>query len=380
MDMIDPKDFVAYLSAHGLDLWTGVPDSLLKDLCACASDALGERFVIAANEGAAVGAACGWYLATGREAVVYMQNSGEGNTINPLLSLADPDVYGIPMLLVIGWRGEPGVPDEPQHVKQGKVTLALLDAMGVPFEVLDPSLWETQVDSLLATMRSGSRPVALVVRKGVFSSHPFVPDATDDPLTREEALGILLDFIDPSNIVVSTTGKESRELFELREARGEEHGLDFLTVGGMGHTLSVAWGMALGQPERTVWCLDGDGSMVMHMGSLAAFGQTWPENLRYIVNVNGAHESVGGQPNAAGEIDVPGVLRACGLGSATVARTADEVSSGMRALISGAARAMVLHTQQGSRADLGRPTVTPQGNKRAMMSLLGSADASKEVL
>ena len=370
---IDPNGFVEHLRGRGLDLWAGVPDSLLKDLCAAASDVLGDRFVICANEGNAVGAACGWHVATGRAAVVYMQNSGEGNAVNPLLSLADPDVYGIPMLLVIGWRGEPGSPDEPQHAKQGKATLVLLEAMGVPFEVLDPERWEPQVGKLLATMRDGSRPVALVVRRETFAAHPFEAAATDDPLTREEALSVVLDCLGAEDLVVSTTGKESREVFELREARGEGHDADFLVVGGMGHTLSIAWGMALGRPDRTVWCLDGDGSMLMHMGSLAVFGRAWPANLRYVVNVNGAHESVGGQPNAAGAIDVPGVLRACGVSGVVEARTEDEVADGVRELAPGAATAMVLHTRQGSRGDLGRPTVSPSENMQAIMARIGSS-------
>ena len=370
---IDPTQFVGHLHTSGLDLWAGVPDSLLKDLCAAASETLGDRFVISANEGNAVGAACGWYVGTGRPAVVYMQNSGEGNAVNPLLSLADPDVYGIPMLLIVGWRGEPGVPDEPQHRKQGKVTTSLLDAMGIPFEVLDPEHWESQVEGLLQRMRKESRPVALVVRKATFASHAFKPEATNDPLTREEALSAILEVVGPDDIVVVTTGKCGREVFELREARGEGHERDLLCVGGMGHTLSVAWGMALGQPERAVWCLDGDGSMIMHMGSLAVCAQSWPRNLHYVVNVNGAHESVGGQPNVASSIDVPGIIRACGLGEALVARTTDEVTAATAALARNDARALVLHTRQGSRDDLGRPTVTPSGNMGAMMALMDSA-------
>lgn len=374
MTSIDTAAFVNALTQRGLDLWAGVPDSLLKELCSCASDLLGERFVITANEGNAVGLACGWHVATGRAGVVYMQNSGEGNAVNPLLSIADPDVYGIPMLLVIGWRGEPGVPDEPQHAKQGKVTCSILEAMGVPYEVLDPMCWEGQVDALVGTMRSESRPVALVVRKGTFSPYAFNPELSSDPLSREEALELVLEAVGPDDLVVSTTGKESREVFEIRERRTQPHDTDFLTVGGMGHTLSIACGMAMGQPERTVWCLDGDGSMLMHMGSLAVTAQHWPQNLRYVVNVNGAHESVGGQPNVAGHIDVAGVLRACGFDEAVEARTSAEVVSGMAALKASPRTALVLRTHQGSRDDLGRPTVSPADNKRAMMRRIVSAE------
>lgn len=375
MANIDTQAFYDELVARELDFFCGVPDSLLANLCSCVFDnAPHERNVICANEGNAVGMACGYHIATGRVGVVYMQNSGEGNAVNPLLSIADPDVYGIPMLLVVGWRGEPGVHDEPQHVKQGKVTCELLEAMGVPHQVLDPDRWREQLSWACATMEEDPRPVALVVRKGAFSPYSFDVAESDEPLSREEALEVILDHVGVGDLVVSTTGKESREVFEIRERRGQAHDLDFLTVGGMGHTLSIAAGMAVGCPSRTVWCLDGDGSMLMHLGSLPVMAQRWPSNLRYVVNVNGAHESVGGQPNVAGDIDVPGLLGACGMGESLIAHTVEEVASGMRSLASGDFRAMVLHTHQGSRPDLGRPTVSPLDNKRAMMRAIDSAE------
>ena len=374
--MIDTSDFYDALVAHDLDFFAGVPDSLLADLCSCVFQRCPrERNVICANEGNAVGMACGYHVATGRCGVVYLQNSGEGNTVNPLLSIADPDVYGIPMLLVIGWRGEPGVADEPQHAKQGKVTCALLDAMGIPWQVLDDD-WRDQLAWAADTMRETSAPVALVVRKGTFSPYPLAREATDDPLTREEALELVLAQVGADDFVVSTTGKESREVFEIRERRGQGHDHDFLTVGGMGHTLSIAAGMAVGT-DATVWCLDGDGSMLMHLGSLPVLAQRWPANLRYVVNVNGAHESVGGQPNVASDIDVGGLMAACGLGLPLEARTSDEVATGMRALASGAATALVLHTRQGSRADLGRPTVAPADNKAAMMAAFAARGGAR---
>ena len=352
---IDPTQFVGHLHASGLDVWAGVPDSLLKDLCAAASEKLGDRFVISANEGNAVGAACGWYVGTGRPAVVYMQNSGEGNAVNPLLSIADPDVYSIPMLLVIGWRGEPGVHDEPQHVKQGKATCALLEAMGVPYEVLDPDGWRGQLEGLLGAMRSQSRPMALVVRKGSFGAYPFSPADDGAPMTREGALEALLGCLGEDDLVVSTTGKTSREVFEIRERRGQGH----------------AYGMALGT-DADVWCVDGDGSLLMHMGAFPVMAQKWPENLKYLVNVNGAHESVGGQPTVGLEMDVPGMLRACGIAPVAQASTPGEIEAGVSALRDGSARALVLTTRQGSRADLGRPTTTPKENKEAMMAKIAS--------
>lgn len=371
---IDPKAFYDALISEGLDLFAGVPDSLLKDLCACIfQNTPPERNIITANEGNAVGIACGYHVATGRSAVVYMQNSGEGNAVNPLMSIADPDVYSIPMLLIIGWRGEPGVYDEPQHVKQGKVTCGLLEAMDVLYAVVDDG-WREQLAGLLSVMRAGSRPVALVIRKGTFSRWPFDAEENGAPLSREEALEAVLGCLGENDLVVSTTGKTSREVFEIRERRGQGHANDFLTVGGMGHTSSIAFGMALGT-EANVWCIDGDGSFIMHMGAFPVMAQKLPTNFKYILNNNGAHESVGGQPTVGGKIDIPGILRASGFEKVYEAFTAKEIEAGMAALRAGGRRALVLTTHQGSRADLGRPTTTPQENKRAMMEKIAALRA-----
>lgn len=369
MERINVEEFVDYLRFRGLNLWAGVPDSLLKDLCACASNSLEEKFVITANEGNAVGVACGWHVATGEPAVVYMQNSGEGNAINPLVSLADRNVYSIPMLLVIGWRGEPGVQDEPQHVKQGQVTLSLLESLGIHYEVLEETLWRHQLNGLLSMMIESSSPVALVIRKNTFTPYSFEAKSIDAFFTREEALRAILRKTRSDEFTVSTTGKESRELYSVREERIENHDKDFLCIGGMGHTLSVAWGLARGHPNSLVWCLDGDGSMIMHMGSLAVFAQAWPKNLRYIVNINGVHESVGGQPNVANHIDVAGILRSCGFENVVEAQLLVEVERGMDACRYNDVYAMVIYTQLGSRSDLGRPNIPPCRLKESMMAL-----------
>lgn len=366
--MIDPKRFLDGLTARGFDYFAGVPDSLLKELCACLTQNA-PHHVLTANEGNAVAAAAGYYMATGRCGVVYMQNSGIGNAVNPLLSLADEQVYAIPMLLLIGWRGEPGVHDEPQHVTQGRLTLPLLETMGIAYEVLNED-WEAALSRLIDRMRRESKPVALVVRKGTFSPFALSKPAPAFPLTREEALAAVLDALPPRAVVVSTTGKTSRELFELRERRGEGHGRDFLTVGSMGHTLSIACGLAAGT-DRPVYCIDGDGSFLMHMGSAAIFGQHAPDNLRYLLINNGAHESVGGQPTDALAVDVPAILSACGFGVVAPARTAQEIADGLAAIADMPRGALMLLTRVGSRDDLGRPTTTPAENKRALMTTLG---------
>lgn len=368
---IDTKEFYDGLVDAGLDFFAGVPDSLLKDLCACIfENAPAERNIIAANEGNAVGMACGYHVATGRYGVVYMQNSGEGNIVNPLLSIADPEVYSIPMLLLIGWRGEPGKHDEPQHVKQGKVTCGLLDAMGVPYEVLGED-WKPQLERSLRIMQKESRPVALVIQKGIFGTYGFVAEDNGAPMSREEALEVVLDNLGNDDFVVSTTGKTSREIFEIREARGQGHANDFLTVGGMGHTSSIAFGMAVGT-DANVWCIDGDGSFLMHMGAFPVIAQNAPDNFRYILNNNGAHESVGGQPTVGQKIDIPAILKASGFETVVEASSPEDICSGMAMLRRSSKAAMVLTTHQGSRKDLGRPTRTPQENKSAMMEKMAS--------
>lgn len=363
---VDVKQFYSQLVDNGLDFFCGVPDSLLKSFCSYVSENACEgRNIIAANEGNAIGIACGYHVATGKCGVVYMQNSGEGNAVNPLLSIADPAVYSIPMLLIIGWRGEPGVHDEPQHAKQGAVTLSLLEAMNIPYEVLDDN-WEKQLRDVIRVMNEESRPAALVIRKGLLSEHPYCPDENGAPLCREEALRLILSKIDDNDFVVSTTGKTSREIFEIRESRGQVHSQDFLTVGGMGHTSSIAFGMAIGS-DKNIYCIDGDGSFLMHMGALAIIAQNAPDNFKYILNNNEAHESVGGQSTVAGRIDIPAVLRACGFENVIEARSRDEIMQGMDELARSRKVALVITTHQGSRPDLGRPTITPMENKQAMM-------------
>ena len=365
--MVDTVSFYNYLVNNKLDFFTGVPDSLLKELCACIKDNSDAKHnIIAANEGNAVGLASGYYLSTGKLGVVYMQNSGEGNAVNPLLSLADPKVYSIPMLLIIGWRGEPGVHDEPQHVKQGEVTLKLLEAMDISYRILSDN-YEDDLSSLIALAKKESKPVALVIRKGTFSKYSPVnkEKAVMGELLREEALEVILSNIG-DDYVVSTTGKESREIFEIRERNNEGHAHDFLTVGSMGHTSSIALGVSIGT-NKNVWCLDGDGSFIMHMGGLAIAGVNAGSNFKYIINNNAAHESVGGQPTVSDQIDIKAILKACGFINTYEAKTKEEIAKYIEIMKKDGKSALILYTKQGSRDDLGRPTTTPIENKNAFM-------------
>jgi len=375
--MVSPELFIKALADNGVTFFAGVPDSLLKNVCAYITDHCSKRDnLITANEGAAVGVAAGYYLATGRVPMVYMQNSGIGNAVNPLLSLADEKVYSIPMLLLIGWRGEPGVHDEPQHIKQGAVTLPLLEAMGIPYVILPDkdAAVAAAVKAAADDCRKTCRPHAIIVRKGTFGSYSLRNHmANNNPVSREEALKAVVDSLPSDGIVVSTTGKLSRELYEYRDASGEHHEKDFLTVGSMGHSSSIALGIAMSRPERKVFCLDGDGAFIMHMGALTNIGDIAPANFIHILFNNGAHESVGGQPTLGFGIDVEAIAEACGYRHTYVATTREEIAECMDFALSGDGPSLVeIRVGINSRADLGRPRTTPVENKKAFMRFISS--------
>jgi phosphonopyruvate decarboxylase len=381
--VIDPARFVAHLAELGVTMYTGVPDSLLKSFGRHVQDALPrQQHVIAANEGAAVGLALGHHLRTGEVAAVYLQNSGFGNTINPLLSLADPDVYGVPMLVIVGWRGQPGVKDEPQHVKQGRVMTALLDALELPWTTLpsDPADAEQAVERAVRAAVEGSTPSFLLVAKGTFAEATASPAGREgeggvpDLPSREDALTALVAAIGDGQILVSTTGMLSRELFELRDHDGTDGSRDFLTVGGMGHASAIALGVALREPEREVWCLDGDGALLMHAGSLAVNADHAPANYLHVVFNNGVHDSVGGQPTSIERVDIPAAARAMGYRHAAATSDLSTLPDQVAALREhGGPSLLELRVRPGNRADIGRPTRTPAESKRAFMTAVASA-------
>lgn len=367
--MIDTKKFYACLLRHKVDFFCGVPDSLLKEFCSCVLEQAGpEKNIICANEGNAVALAAGHYLSTGNPGCVYMQNSGLGNGVNPLVSLTDEAVYRIPALLLIGWRGEPDVPDEPQHKKQGKITLPLLETLGVWYKILDDT-YETQIRECMEYMQDTGRAAALVVKKNTFA--PFT-DATetavsdmDLTLTREEALEEIVRLLTPEDLIVSTTGKTSRELYEIRERNGQSHDRDFLTVGAMGHTASLALGISMGT-QKDVYCIDGDGSFLMHMGGLSVAADVCRRNFKYILINNGCHDSVGGQPTVGFHIGIPEILRGMKFREVVQVRDAETLRSEFYRLKE-ERTAMVIYCRKGSRKDLGRPARSPQQNKADFM-------------
>lgn len=375
--MVRPAFFYDILKQNDIDFYAGVPDSLLKNLCAYITDHAEEKNnIIAANEGGAMGIAAGYHLATGRIPVVYMQNSGEGNTINPLASLTDKEVYNIPVLLIIGWRGMPGVHDEPQHVKQGKVTLSLLDTMGIKYEVLskEEEVATGQVRDAVDYIRETNEVYALVIEKETFEKYQLTDnDAhTEFTLSREEAIQTVAAAIGEKDIIVSTTGMISRELFEYRTQMNQGHERDFLTVGSMGHASQIALGIALEKTDRRVWCFDGDGACIMHMGGMAIVASKNPGNYVHVVFNNGAHDSVGGQPTVGLSICLPDVARAVGYKKAYSVSSMESLQEILQQIQDEEGPLFLqICVKKGNRKDLGRPTTTPVENKKALMEFLG---------
>ena len=365
-----------FLNLMDCDFFSGVPDSLLSPLCNCLMNKYGvdgKHHVIAANEGNCAALAAGYHLATGKVPVVYMQNSGEGNIINPVASLLSEKVYAIPMIFVIGWRGEPGVHDEPQHVCQGQVTVKLLEDMDIASFVIGKATTVEELRKAMADFRAllgKGKQVAFVVRKGALFYDGKVSYQNENKMLREEIIRHIAA-VSGEDPIVSTTGKASRELFEIREANQESHKYDFLTVGSMGHSSSIALGIAISKPEQKIWCIDGDGALLMHMGAMAVLGSVGPKNLVHILINNGAHETVGGMPTVAGQVDFPSIARACGYGSAEKVSDFAALDKALRK----AKEEEGLHFIEsacaiGAREDLGRPTTTAQENKKNFMAYL----------
>lgn len=369
-------DLHSTLRAAGITFFTGVPDSVLRAFCnqlekTCSHS----EHIIAANEGGALALALGHYLASDQLALVYLQNSGLGNIINPLLSLADDQVYAVPMLLLIGWRGEPGQADEPQHIKQGRVTLPMLQAMEIPVRILEGSIdaMTRQVHDSVDEAITRCGPVALLVQRGTIDDQSPevekpVPRYT---LSRESAIDQLLNIAGDNACVVGSTGMIGREVFALREARGETHERDFLCVGGMGHASQIALAIAMRRPELPVWCLDGDGAALMHLGALAIIAQFSPSNFYHVVLNNGVHESVGGQATAAFHADLSAIAKAAGYAFTARTENAAELADWRLQLerVTGPGF-LDLRIRPGHRQGLGRPHEAP----------VDSADSLKEFL
>jgi len=366
--MISVEKFYNCLNDFGIDFFTGVPDSLLKDICSYITDVTPkENNIIATNEGGAIGLAMGYNLASSKIPLVYMQNSGFGNAINPLLSLADPKVYGIPMLLVVGWRGEPGLKDEPQHVKQGEVSESLLQTLNIPFVVLSSETIDLEgvIKNAVEVINEEKTPYVILIRKGTFAPYTLKnKNSTNFDLNREGAIKKVIDLINDDDIVVATTGKTSREVFEYRVERGDGHEKDFLTVGGMGHANQIALGIAIAKPERTVYCFDGDGAVLMHTGSMGIVGDIKPSNFKHIIINNGAHDSVGGQPTIGFDIDFRKIADAFNYNETFQIKSINEFDIVFNSFKNSTGPCLLeILVNKGARKNLGRPTITPENNK-----------------
>lgn len=360
------ETFVRILDA---DFYTGVPDSQLKALCNNLIHTYGidpKHHIIAANEGNCTALAAGYHLATGKVPVVYMQNSGEGNIINPVASLLNDKVYAIPVIFVVGWRGEPGVHDEPQHIYQGEVTVKLLEDMDIRTFVIGRETTDEEVATAMTEFRkllAVGKDVAFVIRKGALSYDEKVVYANHNTMKREEIIRHIVA-VSGEDPIVSTTGKASRELFEIREANKQSHKYDFLTVGSMGHSSSIALGVALNKPDKKIWCIDGDGAVLMHMGAMAVIGANKPNNLIHVVINNGAHETVGGMPTVAEQIDLVAIAKACGYPNAVSVDSFDTLDEALQTAKSGNELTLIeVKCSIGARDDLGRPTTTTLENK-----------------
>lgn len=370
--MIEQKKLFSALDNMGLDFFTGVPDSLLNDFCLYLVNNLPDnQHVMAANEGNAIGIAAGYHMATGKVPVVYMQNSGIGNATNPLLSLTHPTVYSIPLILVIGWRGDPNIKDHAQHKKQGELTSVLMDDMDIPYQILDSN--DTVIEKFQWAKDKAEEinaPVALIAKKAILTQKEKKQEYLENALmNREEAISAVLDVFGDDAIYLATTGRATRELHEQVAAHGFSHEIEFLNVGAMGHLSSIGLGLALGHPQKKVIVFDGDAAAVMHMGSLATNGRYQPSNLIHVVLNNGVNESVGGQLSSGQIIDLTTIAKGCGY---TTLNKFVESKEELQKAISHMAKCNHLsfidvHVRQGIRKDMPGLKIEHQPAKEAFM-------------
>ena len=369
MTKIDPKFFLDFFLTEGINFFTGVPDSLLKNFTNCVFNNIkSQSNIIAPNEGSAVGLAIGSFIASQKIPLVYMQNSGLGNAINPLVSLADKNVMSIPMILLIGWRGEVDdrgkqIKDEPQHITQGKITLDLLNVLKIPYMVISEDINYSNLKYLIEECKNKSKPVALVVRKNIFQEYKLSQKKSKEVMTREEAINLIVKVISPNSAIVATTGMTSRELYEIRDFRQENHDMDFLTVGGMGHASSIAIGIAKSKPLSKVLCLDGDGALIMHMGILPYLGRQ--KNIIHLLLNNESHDSVGGQPTISSEINLVNIAKQCNFDFVYKVNDLISLEKQLQQVFkfNNKSAFIEINCKKGYRNNLGRPKTSPLENK-----------------
>lgn len=373
------KDLFNLLKENNINCFCGVPDSLLKDFCAYITDnTTNKEHTITANEGNSIALASGHYLATGNPALVYMQNSGLGNCVNPLLSLTDEEVYKIPLLMLIGWRGEPNKKDEPQHIKQGKVTNKLLDVMGIKYEILPEDFEEAKplIKKAINYIKEEQVPFAFIVKKGTFEKYSLINKVDSNySLVREEAIEVIIQNLNQTDVIVATTGHISREVYEIRTKLNQSHKQDFLTVGSMGHASSIALGIALEKPDRNIYCFDGDGAFLMHQGALTVNASKKLNNFKHIVFNNEAHDSVGGQPTANSNANLSQIALNSGYKKVYSVHSKEELEKILPEFINNKETILLeIKVKCGARENLGRPKEKPCENKEIFMQNLNQID------
>lgn len=375
--MIDPSSFYKILIKNKITFFSGIPDSLLKNITAYISDnTKPNNHIIAANEGNSIALGIGYHLATNKIPLIYMQNSGLGNAVNPLLSLADKQVYSIPMLLMIGWRGEPKTKDEPQHIKQGRVTLNLLETMKIPYQIISSDTNNLKLEKYLKNAvqkcKKNNSTFALIIKKNTFSNYKIKKKEQNFfPLSREDAIKLIINKLNKNEIVISTTGVTSRELYEYRNELKQGHKKDFLTVGGMGHANQIALGIALQKKNRKIYCLDGDGSLIMHMGSMGINANVNCNNYVHIVLNNGVHDSVGGQKTIGLKINLSQIAKAVGYDYVYSADSKKKINKYLKILSKKKGMCFLeIKIKKGFRKNLSRPKEKPKENKIEFMKYM----------
>lgn len=365
-----------FLDLLNADFYTGIPDSQLKSLCDYLNKKFGpysDNHIIAANEGNCVAIAAGYHMATGKTPIVYMQNSGIGNAANPIISLTNDNVYAIPCIYIIGWRGEPGIHDEPQHIYQGKVTIKLLEDLDIQTFIVGKNTSYKEISSKIdeiSDILSKGKSVAFVIKKDALIYNESIKYENSFLMSREEAIAKITEYT-KDDIVVSTTGKASRELFEIREENKQSHAHDFLTVGSMGHSSSIALGIAINKKNSRVWCIDGDGAALMHMGALAVIGAKSPKNMIHVVINNLAHETVGGMPTVSSKIDFVAIAKACNYPNVVCVDNFDDLDKELASAKNRQELSLIeIKCSIDSRANLGRPTTSAIENKLNFMEYL----------
>lgn len=367
------ENFAEEIKSIGIQTIVGVPDSALQPFCNYLNAGAHEfHHFVPANEGAAVGIAIGDYLSTGKPACVYMQNSGIGNIVNPVTSLANEAVYDIPMLFVVGWRGEPGKQDEPQHCFMGKITRDILNVLQIPNAVLSADTPEEEIKKIFKEaeqMLLKHKQYAIIVQRDALEADMGNSYQNTFTLCREQAIAEIIKSVSAEDIIVSTTGKISREVYEQCDKIVGHHRQAFLTVGGMGHAGMIAFGIAGQRKDRRVYCIEGDGAALMHMGELAFLGKQQPENLVHICLNNDAHESVGGMPTGAAGQDFFEIAGACGYSYVACVDNLKKLEMELKKIKEIKKTTFLeVKVKLGARKDLGRPKESAAENRDNFMA------------